>query len=61
MCNNTKENFLWRPEKMNVKFPKNCEKQTILKISCERCNFVKFDINFPGLPEEIFFGVTTDD
>ena len=34
---------------MNVKFPKICEKQAILKISCERCNFVKFDIHFPEL------------
>ena len=25
MCNNTKENFLWEPEKINVKFHKNCK------------------------------------
>ena len=25
MCNNTKENFLWESEKMNVKFHKNCQ------------------------------------
>ena len=35
---------------MNVKFHKNCEKTgKILKISCVRCNFVKFDIHFLGL------------
>ena len=51
MCNNTKENFLWEPEKINVKFRKNCEKTgTVLKISCARCHFVKFDIYFLGLP-----------
>ena len=33
----------------------------ILKMSCARCNFVKFDIHFLRLPCEIFFGVTTDD
>ena len=47
---------------MNVKFHKNCENTSkILKISCARCNFVKFDIHFLGLPREIFFGVITDD
>ena len=51
MCNNTKENFLWEPEKINVKFHKNCENTgKILKISFVRCHFVKFDIRFPGLP-----------
>ena len=46
---------------MNVKFHKNCENTgKILKISCERCNFVKSDIHFLGLPLEIFFGVITD-
>ena len=44
-CNNTKENFLWKPEKINVKFHKNCEYAgKILTISCVRCHFVKFDI-----------------
>ena len=33
----------------------------ILKISCVRCNFVKFDMHFLGLPLEIFFGVIADD
>ena len=60
MCNNTKENLSWEPEKINVKFHKNCEKtSTVLKISCARCHFVKFDIYFLGLPWEIFFGVIT--
>ena len=61
-CNNTKENFSWETEKMNVKFYKNCENTgKILKISCVRCNFVTFDIHFLWLPQEIFFGVITDD
>ena len=47
---------------MDVKFHKNCDYSgKILKISCARCNFVKFDIHFLGLPGEIFFSVTTDD
>ena len=34
---------------MNVKFHKNCDYTgKILKISCVRCNFVKFDIHFLG-------------
>ena len=46
---------------MNVKFHENCENTgKILKISSVRCNFVKFDIHFLGLPSEIFFGVTID-
>ena len=46
---------------MNVKFHMNCENTgKILKISCVRCNFVKFDIHFLGHWEEIFFGVTDD-
>ena len=45
---------------MNVKFHKNCEKTKILKISCVRCNFVKFDIHFLRLQKKLFFGVTTD-
>ena len=47
---------------MNVKFHKNCENTgKILKISCVRCNFVKFDFHFLRLAQEILFGVTTDD
>ena len=47
---------------MNVKFHKNYEKTgKILKNSCVRCNFVKFDIHFLRLSQEILFGVTTDD
>ena len=46
---------------MNVKFHKDCENTgKILKISCVRCHFVKFDIYFLGLPREIVFGVITD-
>ena len=48
--NDTKENFSWQSEEMNVKFHKNCENAgKPLKISCERCNFVKFDIHFLGV------------
>ena len=47
---------------MNVKFHNNFEKEgKILKISCVRCNFVKFVIHLLGLPLEIFFGVFTED
>ena len=44
---------------MNVKFLKNCENTG--KTSWVRSHFVKFDIHFVGLPQEIFFGVITDD
>ena len=45
---------------MNVNFHKSCENtDKILKISRKRCNFVKFDILFLGLPYVIFFGVIT--
>ena len=30
-------------------------------VSCVRCYFVKFDIYFLRLQQEIFFGVVTDD
>ena len=47
---------------MNVKFRKNCENTgKFLKISCKRCDLVKFEIYFLGLLEEIFLGVITDD
>ena len=46
---------------MNVKFHKNCENSgKILKTSCMRRNFVKFDIHFLGHSQEIFFAVATD-
>ena len=46
---------------MKVKFHKNCENtRKILKILCVICNFVKFDVHFLELPQEIFFGVITD-
>ena len=36
---------------MNAKFHKSCEnKGKFLKISCERCNIVKFGIHFLGIP-----------
>ena len=38
-CTNTKDYFSWEPEKMNVKFYKNCKNTgKILKISCVRCH-----------------------
>ena len=47
--------------KINVKFRKNFENRgKIQKISCVSCHFVKFDIRFLWLPQEIFFGVITD-
>ena len=46
ICNNTKDYLSSEPKKVNVKFCKNCENTgKILKISCVRCHFVKFDIN----------------
>ena len=37
ICNNTKGYFPWKPEKIKVKFLKNCENTgEILKISCVR-------------------------
>ena len=36
---------------MNVKFHENCDHTfKILEISCVRCDRVKFDIHFLGLP-----------
>ena len=32
----------------------------ILKISCAKCHFVKFDIYFLGLSREILIGVVTN-
>ena len=49
-CNNTKDYFSWAPEKIKVKFCKNCKNPgNILEISCARCHFVKFDMYFLGL------------
>ena len=49
-----KDHFSWEPDKINVKFHKNCENTgKILKISCVRCHFVKFDIYSLRLPLEI--------
>ena len=52
MCNDTKENFLWEHAriKLNVTFHKNCEKTgKVLKISCVRRHFMKFEIHFLAL------------
>ena len=53
ICNNTKENFLWEPKKMNVKF----HKITCTSFTWDFQNFtsvstilVKFDIHFLWLP-----------
>ena len=36
MSNNTKDYFSWEPEKINVKFDKNCENTgKILKMLCK--------------------------
>ena len=62
ICNNTKDYLSWEPENMNFKFHKNCENAgKILKTSCARCHFVKFDIYFLELLQEIYFGVITED
>ena len=62
ICNNTKENLLWEPKKMKVKFYK------ITSCTWNFQNFtfvftilVKCDIPFLRLPWEIVFGVITDD
>ena len=44
---------------MNVKFHMNCENTgKIWKISCVRCNFVKFDISFSRAPITNFLSVS---
>ena len=49
ICNNTKENFSWESEKMNVKFHKNCKNtDKILKMSRVRCHFVYLTFIFSG-------------
>ena len=62
ICNNTKENFLWEPEKINVNFHKNTSYTwNFQNFTCVFTILVKFDINFLGLPGwEILFGVITD-
>ena len=45
---------------MNVKFQK-ITTYTFWNFTCIVTFLVKFDIYFLGLPQEIFFGVTTDD
>ena len=56
ICNNTKENFLWEPEKMNVKFHKiTSYTWNFQNFTCFFTILVKFDIDFLGLPQEMFF------
>ena len=54
ICNiNTKDHFSWEPKKIKVKCHKKCENTgKILKISCVKCHFVKFDIRFLRLHEK---------
>ena len=40
ICNNTKDNFLWKPEKTDFILHRNCANTS--KISCIRFHFVKF-------------------
>ena len=35
MCNNTKDYISWKPEKMNVKFHKNCENTGTILYLCK--------------------------
>ena len=60
MCNNTKENFLWEPEK-KVKF----QKMTSYTWNFQNFTYVfrivvKLDIYFLVLPEETVFGFIID-
>ena len=60
-CNNTKENFLWEPEKIKCQISQNDMLQ--MKFSEYYLFFsipVKFEIYFLGLPQEIVFDVVTD-
>ena len=60
-CNNTKENFLWVPEKINVKFHKMTSYTwNFQNFTCVFTILVKFDIYFSGLPCEVVIGVITD-
>ena len=60
ICNNTKENFLWKPEKMNVKFHKiRSQTWSFQKFTCVFTILVKFDSHFLRLPLEIFFSIIT--
>ena len=53
LANNTEDHFSWEPEKINVKFYKNCENtRKILKISFVRCHFVKLDMYFSDSHEK---------
>ena len=61
ICNNTKENLLREPEKINVKFYKMTSYTwNFQNFTCVFTILVKFDIYFLGLPWEIVFGIITD-
>ena len=62
LYNNTKENFLWEPEEINVKFHKMTPYTwNFQNFVCVFTILVKFGIYFLGLPWElIVFGVITD-
>ena len=59
VCNNTKENFLWGPEKINFKFHK-LTKSYLWNFTCVFTNTMKIEIYFFELPLEIVFGVITE-
>ena len=58
-CNNSKENFLWEPEKINVKYFHKMTPYTLnfQNFNCVFIILLKFDIYFLGLPWEIVFVV----
>ena len=61
ICINTKENVLWEPEKINLKFLKMTPyRWNFQYFSCVFTILVKFDIYFFGFPWEIVFGVITE-
>ena len=59
VCNNKKENFLWRPEEINFKFHKLTKTYT-WNFTCVFTNPMKIEIYFFGLSLEIVFGIITD-
>ena len=55
ICNNTKENFSWEPEKINIKFQKMTSYTwNFQNFTCVFTILVKFDNHFLGLPWKIF-------
>ena len=59
VCNNTKENFLWGPEKINFKFHKLMNSY-LWNFTYVFTNPMKIEIYFFELPLEIVFGVITE-